>query len=67
MPAGPFIFKDGGKRYLYVTDLQGMEACAGDSMFGCWEYKGIVTDFRIGGGTCGNLGFGRQIGSPLHL
>lgn len=44
----PFIFEDGGKFYLYVTGLQGVEAYASDSLFGCWEYKGVVTDFREG-------------------
>ena len=44
----PFIFEDGGRFYLYVTGLQGVEAYTGDSLFGCWEYKGIVTDFQEG-------------------
>ena len=44
----PYIFADKGKFYLYVTGIDGVEAYSCDDLFGCWEYKGIVTDFKAG-------------------
>lgn len=44
----PFIFEDDGKFYLYVTGVDGVEAYKSDDLFGCWEYKGIVTKFSQG-------------------
>lgn len=44
----PFIFEDKGNFYLYVTGVNGVEAYAGDDLFGLWEYKGIITDFKEG-------------------
>lgn len=42
----PFIFEDDGSFYLYVTANAGVEAYQSDDLFGTWNYRGVVTDFR---------------------
>lgn len=38
----PFIFEDGGRLYLYVTNPHGVEAYSADDLFGIWHYEGVV-------------------------
>ncbi|MBE5761383.1 MAG: hypothetical protein E7334_05245 [Clostridiales bacterium] len=38
----PYIFKDGGKFYMYVTADKGVEAYSSDDIFGTWKFEGIV-------------------------
>ncbi|MBQ9133158.1 MAG: family 43 glycosylhydrolase [Clostridia bacterium] len=38
----PFIFRDNGTFYLYVTAANGVEAYSTDDVFGTWHYEGIV-------------------------
>ena len=45
----PFIFEDGGKFYLYVTnngEPNGVEAYSADALTGPYRYEGAVTAFR---------------------
>ena len=46
--ADPFIFEDGGRLYLYVTGLKGVEAYSAEDVFGVWKYEGVVTRFKRG-------------------
>ncbi len=38
----PYVFEDGGKFYMYVTSLAGVEAYSSDDLFGEWKFEGIV-------------------------
>lgn len=38
----PFVFRDGGRFYLYVTADDGVEAYSSDLLAGPWHYEGIV-------------------------
>lgn len=40
----PYIFEDGGKFYLYVTAVDGVEAYETEDIFGEWKYIGVVTE-----------------------
>lgn len=42
----PFIFEDGGKLYLYVTSVKGVEVYTADTLLGEWKYCGVVTEFK---------------------
>ena len=44
----PFIFEDGDKFYLYVTNVCGVEVYESCDIFGEWKYVGIATDFSDG-------------------
>ena len=45
----PFIFKDGDKFYIYVTnndEPNGVEAYSADALTGPYRYEGAVTAFH---------------------
>ena len=40
--ADPYIFADGGKYYLYVTGVEGVEVYSAEDILGIWHYEGCV-------------------------
>ena len=38
----PYVFEDGGKFYMFVTAINGVEAYTADDLFGEWAFQGTV-------------------------